>query len=165
MIIPLFFIFLAYILQPSFAYSAPFDVFQLIILEKESGTTLFAHINEFRGPKSKAKQDMSLKSPALMAIQTLIKEIAYAEGQIKQIELSDRKIIFENVGEAVCVVIASKSSYFLIKGIRSFVNEFYETFEKQIIEFNGNVSIFAQRGREMLLKYLPFFRHEGLGLN
>ncbi len=153
----LFLILLAYILFPKFAYSVPFDVYQLLVIDRETGTTLFTHVNSLKKDQPNLNAEISLKSPALVAIQTLLKEITFAEGVIERIGLSDRQMIFKSVDNIAVVAISNGSSYFLNKGLSAFANVFFHKFEKEIKGFSGNVGIFQDRGKELLSKHLPFF--------
>jgi len=153
----LFLILIAYILIPKFAYSVPFDVYQIIVLDRETGTTLFSHVNTQKKNQPNLNAEISLKSPALVAIQTLLKEITFAEGTIEKITLSDRQLLFKSVENIAVVAISNHSSYFLKKGVKSFAQVFFTEFKEEILNFRGNVSIFQQKGEELLLKHLPFF--------
>lgn len=146
----------AYITTPEFAYSVPFDVSQILVLDRINGITLFSYINEFRY-ENKELTTATLKSPVIVAIQSLMSEIAYAEGVIQFISLSDRKLILKSKGDITTVCIANKSSYFLNKGLESFTNSFYYIFKDKIKNFDGNLRPFAS-AKELLLRYLPFFR-------
>ncbi len=153
----LFLILLAYILFPKFAYSVPFDVYQLLVIDRETGTTLFTHVNSLKKDQPNLNAEISLKSPALVAIQTLLKEITFAEGVIERIGLSDRQMIFKSIDNIAVVAISNGSSYFLNKGLSAFAEVFYHEFKEEIRDFNGNVGVFQERGKELLSKHLPFF--------
>ncbi len=155
-----FIIFMAYFLSPNFAYSVPFDVYQLLVINREDGVTLYSHVNEVRHYNKPAIQ-IALKSPAIVAIQTLLKEITFAEGTVQLIGMSDRNLLLQSEGPISSVLIATKSSYFLNKGLEEFTKAFYEQFKDSIYNFTGNVSTFKPAA-ELLLRYFPFFRAESL---
>ncbi|MDH5401843.1 MAG: hypothetical protein OEY49_05060 [Candidatus Heimdallarchaeota archaeon] len=150
---------LAYIINVEFAYSVPFDVYQLIIINQYQGITLFSFINEFR-QEGKITHD-ALKSPAIVAIQNLVQEIAHAEGHIILIGMSDRVIVMNSHNEIVSVLITHKNSYFLNKGLQAFTNAFYHEYKDHIVNFNGNVKVFHD-ATNLIHKHLPFMRRESL---
>ena len=150
----------AYITNPEFAYSVPFDVYQLLVINSEQGITLFSFINEFR-QKGGTMTHSALKSPAIVAIQNLVREIAYAEGHIILIGMSDRILIMKSRGLIVTVLIAEQNSYFINKGLEDFTKRFYEEFEEHIVNFMGNVSVFHD-ATKLIRAHLPFMRKESL---
>lgn len=156
----IFFFLLAYFLTPEFAYSVPFDVYQLLVINREDGVTLFSFINEIRNPDKPSIQ-VALKSPAIVAIQTLLKEITYAEGTVNLIGMSDRQLVLRSSGPVTSVLIAENSSYFLNKGLEDFTEAFYKQFRTHIENFTGNVKVF-ENSKALLKKFFPFFRKESL---
>ncbi len=152
--------YLAYLLSPQFAFSVPFDVYQLIVINREDGVTLFSFINEIRSYNKPAIQ-VALKSPAIVAIQTLLKEITYAEGVVHLIGMSDRQILLQSQGSVTSVLISEKSSYILNKGLEGYTREFYNRYKNEIENFTGNVGVF-KGSMDILRKYFPFFREESL---
>ncbi len=154
------FFLLAYFLAPEFAYSVPFDVYQLLVINREDGVTLFSFINEIRH-YNKPSVQVALKSPAIVAIQTLLKEITYAEGVVNLIGMSDRQLVLRTSGPITSVLIAEKSSYFLDKGLENYTKAFYEKYKDHIENFTGNVKVF-ESSIILLRKYFPFFRKESL---
>lgn len=150
---------LAYILNPGFAYSIPFDVYQLLVINSEQGVTLFSYINEFRTEGSLTHA--ALKSPAIIAIQNLVQEIAHAEGHIILIGMSDRVLIMKSKNQIVSVLICERNSYFINQGLEDFTNNFYSKFENHIVNFVGNVDVFKD-AKSLIHEYLPFMRKESL---
>ncbi len=157
--IALLFMILAYVLVPEFAYTVNFDVYQLLVLHAEQGITLFSFVNEFR-QKSTMTHD-ALKSPAIIAIRDLVREVASAKGYVLLLKLSDRMIIMETYKEIVTVLISEKESYFLKKGIKEFTKSFYEQFQENIVNFNGDVGIF-ESGDLLVTQTMPFMRKKSL---
>lgn len=150
---------MAYILNPGFAYSLPFDVYQLLVINSEQGITLFSFVNEFRieGNLTHA----ALKSPAIVAIQNLVQEISHAEGHIILIGMSDRILIMKSRKEIVSVLICERNSYFINQGLEDFTDRFYEKFETHIVNFMGNVDVFKD-AKFLVHEHLPFMRKESL---
>ncbi|OLS28820.1 MAG: hypothetical protein HeimC2_04210 [Candidatus Heimdallarchaeota archaeon LC_2] len=150
---------MAYILNPGFAYSIPFDVYQLLVINSEQGVTLFSYINEFRTEGSLTHA--ALKSPAIVAIQNLVQEIAHAEGHIILIGMSDRVLIMKSKEQIVSVLICERNSYFINQGLDEFTNNFYNQFESHIVNFVGNVDVFKD-AKQLVHQHLPFMRKESL---
>ena len=150
---------MAYILNPGFAYSIPFDVYQLLIINSEQGVTLFSYINEFRTEGSLTHA--ALKSPAIVAIQNLVQEIAHAEGHIILIGMSDRVLIMKSRHQIVSVLICERNSYFINQGLDEFTKNFYKRFENHIVNFVGNVDVFKD-AKQLVHEHLPFMRKESL---
>ncbi|MHA2030617.1 MAG: hypothetical protein ACW99Q_14615, partial [Candidatus Kariarchaeaceae archaeon] len=150
---------MAYILNPGFAYSVPFDVYQLLVINSEQGVTLFSFVNEFRTEGSLTHA--ALKSPAIVAIQNLVQEIAQAEGHIILIGMSDRILIMKSREQIVSVLICERNSYFINRGLEDFTNEFYKKFENHIVNFVGNVDVFKD-AKLLIHEFLPFMRKESL---
>ncbi|MCE7734121.1 MAG: hypothetical protein GPJ54_04525 [Candidatus Heimdallarchaeota archaeon] len=150
---------MAYILNPGFAYSLPFDVYQLLVINSEQGVTLFSYINEFRTEGNLTHA--ALKSPAIVAIQNLVQEIAHAEGHIILIGMSDRVLIMKSKKQIVSVLICERNSYFINQGLDEFTNNFYELFESHIVNFVGNVDVFKE-AKFLVHEHLPFMRKESL---
>ncbi|MFV2014272.1 MAG: hypothetical protein ACC656_02500, partial [Candidatus Heimdallarchaeota archaeon] len=150
---------MAYILNPGFAYSLPFDVYQLLVINSEQGVTLFSFVNEFRREGSLTHS--ALKSPAIVAIQNLVQEISHAEGHIILIGMSDRILIMKSKGQIVSVLICERNSYFINQGLEDFTTRFYEKFESHIVNFVGNVDVFKD-AKLLIHEHLPFMRKESL---
>ncbi len=159
----LIFMLAAYVMVPEFAYALNFDVYQLLVLHAEMGITLYSFTNEIRDTSGKIKHD-ALKSPAILAIRDLVREIASAKGYILLLELSDKMIIMKTHEEIVSVLIAEQNSYFMNKGLEGFTQQFYEQFKENIVNFDGNVGIFAP-AKDIVKRNMPFMRSESLQLD
>jgi hypothetical protein len=157
----LIFMLAAYVIVPEFAYALNFDVYQLLVLHAEMGITLYSFTNEVRDTSSGKMRHDALKSPAILAIRDLVREIASAKGYILKLELSDRIIIMKTHEEIVSVLIAQQNSYFMNKGLEGFTQQFYEQFKENIVNFDGNVGVFAP-ATEIIKKTMPFMRSESL---
>jgi hypothetical protein len=155
----LFFMIFAYLTNPEFAYSIPFDVYQLLVINAEQGITLYSFVNEVRETGSVAHA--ALKSPAIVAIQNLVQEIASAEGHIILIGMSDRILILKTYKQIVSVLIGEKNSFFINKGLEDFTKAFYQEYQPSIEKFTGNVSVFKDANK-LVRKHLPFMRKESL---
>ncbi len=149
----------AYVSNPEFAYSVPFDVYQLLVINSEQGITLFSFLNEVR--KTGGVTHAALKSPAIIAITNLVREIASAEGYITLIGMTDRNLVLKTYKNIVSVLITEKNSYFINKGLEAFNKKFYRKYEKHIVNFRGNVTVFHDANK-LVRKHLPFMRKTSL---
>ncbi len=150
------FLLIAYIQNPNFAYTVPFDVYQVVVMEKDEGITLFNFINEISHYNEGKTVKSELNAPALVAIQVLLKEITNAKGRLQTIDLSDKSLLFSTVERVTTIVIADKVSYILEKTNQSFALAFYQFNKSRIEKFDGEQSIFME-SEKVLYRFFPFF--------
>ncbi len=144
----------SYVLEPQYAYALPYDCYQAMIIDT-GGIALWEYSIHPLSDDPEASSTASLHSSAITAIQSLVKEIAAAEGNLRMIGLSDRHMLMRSRGSIVGVIIADRTSFFLNRGLQQFVDEFYETYEEEITNFMGNIEQFRP-ATKLLLKHLPF---------
>ena len=138
------FLVLTYVFYPLYTFALPFSVYDVILVTQEGVTLWHKKISHPARQylSDQAPEDASLKSPAILAIATLVREVAQAQGELRLISLSDRHIIIESHKEAVGIVIADKTSFFLKRALKNFVSDAYNLHKKDFENFLGNVSVF-----------------------
>ncbi len=144
---------LVYIVLPTYAYSFPFNIYEMFIID-ESGTAYFHGLIEI--PKGVEKlPDASLKSPAIIAIASLVSELSGAQGELRAINLSDRTIMVKSHRSIVGIVLSDRTSYFLRRGFDKFVRDFYSKYQEEIEQYSGNIAVFKD-AEELLVSIFPF---------
>ncbi|MFX1511245.1 MAG: hypothetical protein ACFFCQ_01510 [Promethearchaeota archaeon] len=110
-----------------------------------TGTPLFSY--EFREGEL---VDETLFGGAITAITALMKEVTSARA-ITEIKLENQyRLMVELKSKFYAIIITPSISYYLRESLQRFANLFEKKFEKEIVEFVGDISKFYNEGKPLI---------------
>lgn len=117
---------IAFYKQPRLAFFLPFKALRLIVVNTESGVSLYTY-NWLK--KEDAEVDKNLISGMVQGISLILKQ-SLKRGNVREISLDEGIMIIHRSKEydIACVLISSKSSRALREGLGEFAERFYSTF-------------------------------------
>jgi len=148
-------ILLVYIIIPTYAYAFPFNVYEIFVVDS-GGSTYYHKTIEI--PQGVQKlPDATLKSPAIIAIASLVSELSGARGKLRSIMMTDRVILVNVIENVVGIMLADRTSFFLKRGFEQFINEFVENYREEIEMYSGNITVFKNADK-LLRRIFPFVK-------
>ncbi|NVM01131.1 MAG: hypothetical protein HWN67_02265 [Candidatus Helarchaeota archaeon] len=100
--------------------------------------------------------DSSLITSALNAINSLIMEITQTNTSLDSIDIKEKHLIFEYIGDIVGVLLVNKETIFAKKLLYKFLSEFNEIYKKEIYPWKGNTAIFED-AEDLIKKYFASY--------
>jgi hypothetical protein len=122
---------IAFYKQPRLAFFLPFKALRLIIVNTESGISLYT----YNWLKEETDVDKNLISGMVQGISLILKQ-SQKRGNVREINLDEGVMIIHRSEEfdIACVLISSKSSRALREGLELFAKRFYNKFSEDFKE-------------------------------
>jgi len=116
---------IAFYKQPRLAFFLPFKALRLIVVNTESGISLYT----YNWLKEETDVDKNLISGMVQGISLILKQ-SLKRGNVREISLDEGVMIIHRSGDydIACVLISSKSSRALREGLEEFAQKFYSKF-------------------------------------
>ncbi|HMF34357.1 MAG TPA: hypothetical protein VKK79_23235 [Candidatus Lokiarchaeia archaeon] len=126
-------IIISVVIEPKLAFILPIDIYKLIILDTNSGLSLFSHTFDHR----ERDFDDILFSGMMQGINTILNE-AMNKGALVELKLAKALLITERSDKfpVACILITTKSSALLRTTLQAFFNAFLNDFSKFIARDN-----------------------------
>lgn len=100
----------------------------------------------------------SLITSALNAINGLLQEITKTNSKLDSIDIKEKDLIFEYIGDIVGVLLLNKESEMAKALLKKFLNEFFERYKEHILQYYGDISVFESAGDLVLENFSSYFK-------
>ena len=141
-----------YTYNPRFAYSSPVKLHRLILLH-EDGPTL---VQEILSEKYHDDTDSGvLLGSITTSINALFQEITRSTGDIARMESDTTTMLFAKAPQIIAVLEVDRSTKLLNSALLDFAKDFAKTYEKELSEFGGDLSLFKEY-KSIFTTYFPF---------